>query len=90
MPDTWTNWKRGLLKAWLALSLLWAIALTAWTVRGAMGNSGEIDGIGLLLGVLILYVLPLGAIPCILILLVGWAVVAIIDRLRQGLRIHTG
>ncbi|MEX3016314.1 hypothetical protein [Gymnodinialimonas hymeniacidonis] len=80
MSDTSTNWKRGLLKAWLALSLIWALVLFIWVFWVMEGFSGGLDTISLLIVAIFFYVLPLGVLPCLLVLLIGWIVVSIIDR----------
>ena len=80
MSDTWKKWKRGLLKAWLALSLLWAVGLTIFAVTGTLDLLEGADHAGLLIALLVFYVLPLGALPCFVVLLLGWSITAILDR----------
>ncbi len=79
MSDTPKNWKRGLLKAWLALSLLWAAGSALWLISWA-AEAFEGTGWGLYAGVMILYLLPLGVLLPLVMLLIGWCVVTIIER----------
>lgn len=76
-----TTWKRGLLKAWLALSLLWAAGLTwwslSWTVEVFAGSGGGFFAVAV-----VAYLLPLGALPPLALLALGALVFWIIERLR--------
>ncbi len=84
MSDTSTNWKRGLLKAWLALSLLWALVLFVWVFWVMAGFAGGLDTISLLIVAIFAYVVPLCVLPCLLVLVIGWIVVAVIDRRNRA------
>ncbi|GAB5449151.1 MAG: hypothetical protein Gyms2KO_40240 [Gymnodinialimonas sp.] len=76
-------WKRGLLKAWLALSLLWAVAFTLFVVVGSLGvfeNAPRWQTRGIATATILLFALPLAALPPLLILALGSLIVWIIDR----------
>ncbi|MBF9044624.1 hypothetical protein HKCCE4037_14870 [Rhodobacterales bacterium HKCCE4037] len=80
------RWKRGLLKAWLALSLLWAAVVIVWAINGALTVSAGIEGSGLLVALIVIYVLPVFALPWLLVLFFGWAAIRTVERLSRRRR----
>ncbi len=68
--------------AWLALSLVWAAGFTAYVVLQVDDLFGDVfaDG-GLYLVLGLLYILPLGIVPPLALLVVGWVIFWIVTRL---------
>lgn len=73
-------WKRGLLKAWLALSLLWAAGFTIYLGSILVDLLGGAQISPIVIGVSLLYLLPLGILPPALVLAIGSLIVWLVDR----------
>lgn len=76
------KWKRGLLKIWLALSLLWALGFAVYLTYVLSDLLGGAQTSGLLIAFGLLYLLPFGALPPFVLLALGALIIWIIGRLR--------
>ena len=76
-----TPWKRGLLKAWLALSLLWALAATILAIRLMAELFDGWDGLLLAVGLLFVF-LPMAALPPMALLGAGIVAIWIVQKFR--------
>lgn len=86
MAASMQHWKRGLLKAWLALSLLWGAAVTLLLVIGTVEvfEAATWQTSATATAFILLAFLPLATLPPLALLGFGVFIIWITDRLRPA------